>query len=849
MDEKFDSDVFKLEREINDITANINKFKNKNHRAMINMMEKIKLYSNKNRTKYDLIDMTKQTLNDSSKRSFQKIYQNLSNASNSSPTNNGIYQYENKNFKKTPIILKCKEKFNNNNTHNIIDNDANFFYLNNYEQNKKINLLSNIYHNSACKNSISSLYNNRNIYRKNNNRNNAIRSNKTKCFSFNFNNFSSYDCSNYDNENDIRRRNFSLNNFEINNIIFKKDLTNDCSSEDLKCSKKIINKKGKIKRVTNIKCNKKIQEKKVGTNIPCVIRRKNECSKELNNIKREQCSINISDFYKNINNSQNKELKAKIPNNKNIKNQMNTVSNSSKYENNNSRNYYSRTYSNFSNKKDCSRGIYTSFNAYNSKNNDENEKNPNEGDKPRQILRKSANSFRAKIPVDNNIYSNKNMNNFHQYNKYKYHNYTEKNNDLEYNYNYNYCGFNNRRNKSYEVSNIDNINSDINLNVSGIKKNYNFDENNIKSKNGKYDIYNKDFIDIITNKKSDKNKIENLSTYTNTNKEKKIMNKYGLYMDYDRKDLDMFDNKFESKYNIIYDSKYNSKYNSKYDSKYDKKYDNKYDKKYDNKYDNKYDKKYDNKYDKIYDNKYDYLSVNNKIINDKKEEKKNEIKNNNNINSNFNEYKYNILYSKLKCNNIDECLNKVDNLLNYTEFINKINSLYDKNNIKKEEEKNQNNLNNIFSWVKTKIEENKKYKEDFNKYQSFCMKIKDEFKIDGYDKLKNFLFKTLNSNNNNKKKDESFVLGLRKIMSESNLDNLKNIKVNKSDERLNMNLHFFYSDDYTNLKNKTHSYSNLSINDMKNGDENMNIINNNNILLNNNMNNKSIVLKKENNLQ
>ena len=50
METKFDSNVMKLEKEIFDISKNINKFKTKNHKTMLNMMEKIKSFSKEIKT-------------------------------------------------------------------------------------------------------------------------------------------------------------------------------------------------------------------------------------------------------------------------------------------------------------------------------------------------------------------------------------------------------------------------------------------------------------------------------------------------------------------------------------------------------------------------------------------------------------------------------------------------------------------------------------------------------------------------------------------------------------------------------------------------------------------------------
>ena len=67
MEHKFDSNVSKLEQEIYDISKNINKFKNKNHKTMINMMEKIKSFSEKFNLKNSSSNQKGKIVNDQKK--------------------------------------------------------------------------------------------------------------------------------------------------------------------------------------------------------------------------------------------------------------------------------------------------------------------------------------------------------------------------------------------------------------------------------------------------------------------------------------------------------------------------------------------------------------------------------------------------------------------------------------------------------------------------------------------------------------------------------------------------------------------------------------------------------------
>ena len=143
--------------------------------------------------------------------------------------------------------------------------------------------------------------------------------------------------------------------------------------------------------------------------------------------------------------------------------------------------------------------------------------------------------------------------------------------------------------------------------------------------------------------------------------------------------------------------------------------------------------------------KYDFESIYNNNINQKKENNTNQ---NNSIKYiNIEEEKYNKLLLMLKCSNIDECLNKIDILLNYEIFIKSLNSLFHKNN--NFYSYKENNLRDIFCWVDLNIEQKKKYKDELKKYQNFCGKLLDEYSWDGFDKFKNDILKTVNKSKNN----------------------------------------------------------------------------------------------------
>ena len=173
MEEKFDSNVIKLEQEIFDISKNINKFKNKNHKTMLNIMEKIKSFSNDIKYKNaPLIPSNKKIEFENKKKSLMKTYHSQSN-NNISPTSpsNNTYHFEKSNNFKKPRILKENNIYNNlgNETETII------LYSNRFHNAKNEKYLSNISYNSSM-----------NENNKNNHGRNTGKAHMNKCFSFNF---------------------------------------------------------------------------------------------------------------------------------------------------------------------------------------------------------------------------------------------------------------------------------------------------------------------------------------------------------------------------------------------------------------------------------------------------------------------------------------------------------------------------------------------------------------------------------------------------------------------------------------------------------------------------------------
>ena len=512
MDEKFDSDVTKLEQEIFDISKNINKFKNKNHKTMLNMMEKIKSFSNEYKSKNDPSNQNKKITYNNKKKSLIKAYNSLSNY-NITPTNpnNKIYQFENL---KKPIILKENNLYQNlgNETETIIlYSNKNPPKTQKEKDNEKKNekYISNFSYNK-------SLYEN---IKNNNSGRNTCKAHITNCFSFNFDDLKkNYDDNENINENDIKKRTYSLNNIQLNNV-FKNDLTNDGLNNDLKCDKKNRNRFSKNKQIKKVKSyNNKGIPKKLIKNIQFLSSNQNTSSREIKSIKREHCNINISEYYKNINKKEyfpkKKNGKIKIINHKKLKNYPSNDKNNLKLENeksnngyhrpNTSRNYvhhkiYNITYNNNKGKnnntingKEYDNCVCSTFNPYFNK---KIENESSYGEEGYQSSCKVMNSFRENIPLKKNlllIKDNK-KNNLIQY---QYLNDSiKRNNESSYSYLSN-------RNKS---TNIFDINEDI-----IIKKH--------KINNNKY---NKDFIDIITNKNNDNCKYDFESIYNNNINQKK----------------------------------------------------------------------------------------------------------------------------------------------------------------------------------------------------------------------------------------------------------------------------------------------------------------------------------------
>ena len=690
MEGKFDTNVIKLEKTILNLSKNCYQFKNKNHKTMINMVEKIKSFSNeiKDLTK-DISNIPKSKINETPKRTLKKTYTSISNTNLSNTLNSGIYHYDFSN--KNPIILKENISDNNKENNLVLNSNKNL-------NNKKLSILPNIIYDYNSKDSKIKQYNNTD--------NNHCKSLKKKRFSFNYDYFNSFNGNKKkeNNDSDIKQRTYSSNNLKINKI-FRKDLFNDFSNDDL-----IYSKTDKDKNKYNMKYFKKMYNNNYNDKdiTKTIILNKQNLSdnlsvyskvfKNIKNIRREQCNINISDFYKRKNNKKMNNIERNIININKIKN-FNNIKNQNNSINYNSRNYNllnssDNTNINTNKEKDYKSRVSSSFNP-NNKNLNENEKTMSEVKKD---MCNTGNSFKDKKSISNSLALNYNIN---ALNKKQYE--SDKNNDYYYINNYNYY----QSFRAHFKKSINTNNDDIKRNIDS---NYNINKqrNLIRRKNN----YKKELIDIITNDNNDINKYNNKSNY-NSN----IMNKE------------------DNSKNIIF----------------------------------------------------------------------------------IKEEEYNSLLSKLKCKNFNECLNKIDNLIYYEDFIIKLNSLYNIiNDFNKYKEEINNNLNRIFSWIESIIDENKKYKENLKKYQSFCGRLSEEFKGDEFDKFKNFIVKTLYKNKNNQRLESCN----NKILSNSNCINNEKINKLNNNKYKSMNLHFYNSDDdNSTFRNRVHSYNDISFNNLKNEDE------------------------------
>ena len=124
--------------------------------------------------------------------------------------------------------------------------------------------------------------------------------------------------------------------------------------------------------------------------------------------------------------------------------------------------------------------------------------------------------------------------------------------------------------------------------------------------------------------------------------------------------------------------------------------------------------------------------------------------------------KINKLLNLLNVNNIDDAIYKVDKLLKYEKYINKLKDIYNDTNNNKSNynfnEKININIDNNLMWLSNII---KKYKKN-ESYKNYCKSIMIENKIDNFEDFKNYINSILIKN----RKNNGFIVEVKNILCE-----------------------------------------------------------------------------------
>lgn len=175
------------------------------------------------------------------------------------------------------------------------------------------------------------------------------------------------------------------------------------------------------------------------------------------------------------------------------------------------------------------------------------------------------------------------------------------------------------------------------------------------------------------------------------------------------------------------------------------------------------------------------------------------------------DYKYKELLNLLEVNNIDEGIDKVKKLLTYEKFIVQLKNLcikYDNN----KDKRNGNdilNLNDIYLWISSSLENNK---------QSFCYKnilvdLMNAYNINNLNDLKKFI----NSRVIVKKKNDNFVYKIKNILCESNaLINGNNIYSSKKRGKnsSSVNISRIHGNILPNMEDSVNNSEDININNI-----------------------------------
>ena len=128
----------------------------------------------------------------------------------------------------------------------------------------------------------------------------------------------------------------------------------------------------------------------------------------------------------------------------------------------------------------------------------------------------------------------------------------------------------------------------------------------------------------------------------------------------------------------------------------------------------------------------------------------------------------------LNVKNINEEILKVDNLLKYEQYLNKMKELYvEKKNYG---EKKNYDFDNNFKWLSDII---KKYKKN-EAYKNYCKTIMEKNKIKNFDDFKDFINNILVKN----KKNKGFIVEVKNILCEDDYYT-KNKKIHLNKKKVN----------------------------------------------------------------
>ena len=174
-------------------------------------------------------------------------------------------------------------------------------------------------------------------------------------------------------------------------------------------------------------------------------------------------------------------------------------------------------------------------------------------------------------------------------------------------------------------------------------------------------------------------------------------------------------------------------------------------------------------------NKINYITKNNSHLNlEKINFSSDEKYENTDTSEDKDKDKINKLLYMLNVNNLDDAIQKFENLLKYEKYINKLKELSNEPH----KRNNYNEQNNNLFWISSLI---KRYKKN-EKYRNYCKNIMEQNEISHFNEFKNFIDNILIKN----RKNTGFIIEVKNILCEDEyntknkkIQNLKNInKIN-----------------------------------------------------------------------